>query len=163
MFQTEKEKRKHSDIEDLSFCCGKHCGSTLRRDWGRLCKAYALERLQRGQRKCRWWRQVFSTQSWDWLAASKLTASSILSHSPHCRALMPWALLAFGLQLGVVVYLGLVGRHQHTPSGSPYLIFCFCTLCLLQALEPALCLPHTHTVLQSSSGSPAPNSAKVKY
>lgn len=129
----------------------------LIRDWGRLRKAYTLERLHRGQRKCRWRRQIFSTQSWDWLAVSKLTASS-RSHSPLCNCLAALGPICFCFTVPCSGLFGAYRRTQTHPSGSPYFILGLCTLCLLQALELFVCLVPTW-----SSRSPAPNSAKVKY
>lgn len=125
MFQIENEK--HSDIEDLSFSCGKHCVSSLIKDWCRLYRAYTLEKLQllnwtacRGEAEGPAKIQVVETS---FLIPELGLADSSGTHSIHPPqlqpALLPWLLLASVLQLGVVACLGLVGRHKHTPLALP--------------------------------------------
>lgn len=158
-------KRKHSELEALGFSRRKHCGSALMKDWGRLClsRACTLEKLPlqevSDQTKCRWQRQVFSTQSWNWLAISELTASRLPSHRPHCSHLAALAPACFWFAAGC--RFGACRKLQTHPSGSPYLFFCFCILCpcLLQALELLfVCLMPTW-----SCRNPALKSTKVKY
>lgn len=107
-----RKRKKHSDIQDLSFCCGKHCGSALIRDRGRLFK----ERLHREPEKMQVVETSFLTPELG-LAGSlqthSLSPGSVHSHSPHCSCLAALGPTCFCFTVGCS---GLFGACRKTST-----------------------------------------------
>lgn len=147
MFQTEKGKTFR--LEDLSSCCGKALWICSDERLGQTLQGLHTEKTAEGPEKMQVGETSFLNPELG--LAGRLQTHSLQRPQPQPKLRLPrlpWSLLASALQLSAVVCLGLVGRHRHTLSGSPYLIFCCCALYLLQAVESALCLPHAHMVLR---------------